>query len=89
MQGSYLDPYLMRVFTDEGVQDLDVPDRDERTTVGNHWNAIKGFLGDGSTDRLYPFEDQSVAGHRLQTDPSEIEIWAYRGELDFEDIYTP
>lgn len=88
MPGSFSDPYLMRVFTDEGVQDLDVPYEDERRTVGNHWNAIKGFLGDGSVDRLWPFVDQTVAGRRLQTDPSEIEIWAYRGELDFEDIYS-
>ena len=78
----------MRVFTSDGVDVFDVFDEDERTTVSQHWNAIKAFLGSGDVELFEPFEDARVAGRRLQTDAGEIEVWAYQGDLDFEDIYT-
>jgi hypothetical protein len=80
--------YAMRVFTDRGVTVLGVQDEGERSTVGLHWNAIKSFLRGGEVELLEPFEGQRVAGRRLQTDPDEIETWAYQGDIDWEDIYA-
>jgi hypothetical protein len=77
----------MRVFTNNGVKILGVSDDQERSTVGLHWNAIKSFLG-GEVDALEPFEDEKVAGRRLQTDPDEITTWGHQGDIDWEDIYA-
>jgi hypothetical protein len=78
----------MRVLTDAGVDEFEVPDATERSTVSAHWNAVQAFLGDAPVEVLAPFEAERVVGRRLQVDPDEIEKWAYEGELDFEDIYS-
>jgi hypothetical protein len=80
-------PYDMRVFTEAGVDVLSVPDQSERSLVGRHWNDIKGFLSTGNVTQLAPYEGSTVVGRRLQTSPDDIEHWAMRGELDFEDVY--
>jgi hypothetical protein len=77
----------MRVLTNDGVEDFNVPNSDERSLVGSHWNAIQYFLSTGDEDRLFEFENQTVGGRNLETDPDRIEYWARYGELDFEDIY--
>jgi hypothetical protein len=79
--------YDMRVFTDEGVIVFSIDDWYERSVVGSYWNAVRTFLGSGDVESLVQFERETVQGHRLQTDPDEIERWAMQGELDFEDIY--
>lgn len=77
----------MRLITTQGVHAEHIPDEHERSLVGQHANAVARFLGTGDTDALVEFEDAEVAGHRLQTDPDELEAWAAQGELEFEDIY--
>ena len=77
----------MNVFTDTGVDVLNVRDEDERSTVGQHWNAIQGFLGNGDVRLLDPFQGETVAGRQLQADASETEEAAHSGEIDFEHIY--
>ena len=77
----------MRVFTDEGVEVLDVPDYSERSVVGQHWNAVRSSL-EGDLRALGPFEGETVAGRHLQTDPDEIETWGHQGDIDWEHIYA-
>ena len=55
--------------------------------IGSHWNAVKSFLHTGDVVSLIAFAIWTVGGHRFAVDPSWIEAWAARGELDFEDIY--
>ena len=79
---------LMRVLTRDGVLDTDVASGSaEESTIGSYWNAVQGFLATGVESKLNAFVDVSVAGHRLETDPSWIEYWEESGDLDFEDVY--
>jgi hypothetical protein len=78
----------IRMLTNTGVIELPIEvGSASASTVGKHWNATKQFLHSGDVDLLRPFEAKRVADHRFATDPSWIETWAARGELDYEDIY--
>lgn len=79
---------VMRVLTIQGVRDIDVADRDERSRAGTHWNTVNRYLGTGETDRLDDFAGQTVAGFELETDPDVIDERESDGELDIERIYT-
>ena len=78
---------IMRIITANGVEAVEVPDELDRSVLGGHANAVAQFLATGNTEPLMPYRGASVAGHRLQTDPGELEAWAAQGELEFEDIY--
>jgi hypothetical protein len=77
----------MRLITISGVVAAEIDNPEDRSTIGGHANAVARFLATGDTEPLEPFRDVDVAGHRLQTDPGELEAWAAQGELEFEDIY--
>ena len=78
----------MRMLTPEGVEVVPVwADSDDASVIGQHWNAVKKFLHTGDVSVLVPFAAWRIQGYRLATDPAWIELWARRGELDFEDIY--
>jgi hypothetical protein len=77
----------MRLITVSGVVAADVDSPEDRSTIGSHANAVARFLATGDTEPLDPFRDVAIGGHRLQTDPDELEAWAAQGELEFEDIY--
>jgi hypothetical protein len=76
----------MRVLMTTGVEFLEVTDPTERSTVGQHWNAVRTYLNTGDDSRLRQFEGETVAV-RLETDLDTIDELARRGELDFPDIY--
>ncbi len=78
---------VLSVLTTEGLVELALPTSREASLVGRHWAAIGRFLETGDASRLREFEDQSVGGFVLETDPDVIEELARRGELSFEDIY--
>lgn len=77
----------MRMLTSDGIEDVDVSDFDEASTLGSYWNAVQQFLGTGDVDPLLDFEGIAISGRPLLVDPDAIETLARRGELDFEDIY--
>ncbi|MFN0153440.1 MAG: hypothetical protein ACKVUT_03595 [Gaiella sp.] len=56
--------------------------------VGEHWSAIGHYLDTSDESRLVPLSSKRVAGIELLTDPSEIEMWDRRGELNVEDVYA-
>ncbi len=77
----------MRVLTTDGLRFLpDLSDR-EASAVGHHWNAIRRYLETGAVDGLMELEGTEVAGMKLETDLTEIERHAIRGDVEFESIY--
>lgn len=79
----------MHVLTEGGVEH-DVVVRGSRvaSVIGGHWSAIGHYLGTGEASRLAGFRGKRVAGYTLETEPVAIVLWAHRGELDVEDIYS-
>jgi hypothetical protein len=78
----------IRMLSDQGTIELPVEvGSDAARLIGMHWNAVKGFLHTGNTAPMVPFAIWRIGGYRFAIDPSWIEAWAARGELDFEDIY--
>ena len=79
----------MRILTPSGVVEANLPDRDDRSKVGGHWNAVGYYTRTGRTDRLSEFEVVKVGdGIRLETDPDAIDEFWFAGELDFLEVYT-
>jgi hypothetical protein len=66
-------------------------DDEEASLAGSYWSAgYAGFLGDGDTDHLDPFEGLTIGGYRLVTDPDLIEDFYYaHGHVDFQEYYQP
>jgi hypothetical protein len=78
----------IRMLSDHGTIELPVEvGADAARLIGTHWNAVKRFLHTGDVTGLIPFAIWRIGRHRFAVDPSWIEAWAARGELDFEDIY--
>ncbi len=77
----------MRLLTAEGVVDVAVRGSRIASRVGEYWNAAQHYLATGDDKPLQPFRGKTVAGRPFETDVRVIELWATRGELDFENIY--
>ena len=60
---------------------------EEASDIGSYWNAARKFARTGDDSDLWPFEGLFIGEYEFETDPDEIEFWALRGELEFEDIY--
>jgi hypothetical protein len=54
-----------RVFTTDGLLDLPITDKDDASSIGNHWNAVKNYLNTGETWELELLEGVSI---RVGTD---------------------
>ena len=59
----------------------------EATLVARHDNAVRKYLYTGDHTDLEEFDGMTVAGHQLETDLDELDRYALRGEIRFEDIY--
>ena len=80
----------MRILSPDGVVEADLPDSDDRSQVGSHWNAVETYTRTGHTHRLEDFEGVEVGdGIGLETDPDAIDEFWFAGELDFLEVYTP
>jgi hypothetical protein len=77
----------MRLITAEGVVARPIEDEHERSLVGQHANAVARFLATGEIEPLTRFDDVVIVGHKLLTDPDELEAWAAQGDLEFDQIY--
>jgi len=51
-------------------------------------SAVGKYLRTGDTDALDVFEGQSIAGHRLITDPYTLSSLAQAGALQLDEIYA-
>lgn len=80
---------MMRVLTIDGLVEVHLPDEEERSIVGGHWNAIGVYTQSGQTSALADFESVEIAGGLvLETDPDVIDEFWFGGELDFMEVYT-
>lgn len=77
----------MRVLASSGPQWVDVTTDSHASDIGSYWNAVRKYVSTGDDSALWAFMGRVIAGHQLLTDPDEIDVWALRGELEFEDIY--
>ncbi len=88
---------MMRVVSTDGVVDVDVADEGERSLVGSHYAAVRGYLDTGRTDRLADFEGRIVVGvdpqtgevdpYELEVDPDALDDREAEGDLDIDHIY--
>ena len=79
----------MRLVTaDAGVIAAVVAGSGKRALVGAHHVAIRAWLLYGDDSALAVLDGKSVAGHRLQTDPTVIKQLYRQGELSFLEIYA-
>ncbi len=79
----------MRILSQKGIVEVDLPDAYDRSVVGGHWNAIGIYTRSGHADRLYDYYGLEVGdGILLETDPAKVEEWWFAGELDFLEVYT-
>ncbi len=81
------DAPLMRILSTEGVVEVEVGDRDERSLVIAHWHAIDR-VREGDTSKIGDYAGKRAAEHELEADPKTITRWAKQDDLDFEDIYA-
>lgn len=77
----------MRILTSTGPQWVDVTTDSDASDIGSFWNGVRKFVNTGDDSGLWAFEGQVIGEYELLTDLDEIEYWALRGELEFEDIY--
>jgi hypothetical protein len=77
----------MRILTSSGPQGADVTTDADASDIGSYWNGVRKYLNTGDDSGLWPFEGRFIGEYELLTDPDEIDFWALRGELEFEDIY--
>ena len=71
-----------------GVAPVIVSGSMQASQLGRYMSAVGNYLRTGDTDALEEFEGQSIAGHRLITDPDTLSSLAQAGSLQLEDIYA-
>jgi hypothetical protein len=77
----------MRVLTDSGIHWVEVTDDLDASDVGTYWNAVRKYLHTGDGSGIWALEGRAIEGVELLTDLDDVDFWALRGELEFEDIY--
>lgn len=87
----------IRVLTPSGLQFLHGLSEQNRSIVGQHWNAVRRYLEYGDDSQLPPFNGYTVtatdpstsreAPVQLESDLEAIEWHAVRGDVTFESIY--
>ena len=84
-------PRDMTAMTTRGAIDLNLPDYDTASLVGQHNAAVKAFLDSNDVSHLQPFEGRTVKDtsgrtHVLETRPNVIRRLDASGDT-FEQIY--
>ena len=77
----------MRMLTWDGPVTTAVLTDGAASTISGHWHAVRHYIDTGRTNRLRPFEGESINLHRFLTDPDRIDALGHLGDLEFEDIY--
>lgn len=78
---------LMRILSTGGVVELEVDPQEQRSAVGEHWNAIQNVLA-GNSHATDDFRGMRIAGIELEANPYVISRWAHEHDVEFEDIYA-
>jgi hypothetical protein len=78
----------MLVPTTVGPTPVVVRGSKQASQLGRYMSAVGQCLRTGKTDALDEFEGQSIAGHRLITDPDTLSSLAQAGALQLDEIYA-
>jgi hypothetical protein len=77
----------MNVYSSRGIVEVEVPDSDGRSLIGQHTSAVWRYRDTGDTVELDAFRGWRVAGVRLETDPDRLLRLLMTGP-DFLEIYS-
>jgi hypothetical protein len=80
--------FLMNVYSTRGIVEVEVPDSETRSLIGQHTSAVWRYRDTGDTAQLDAFRHRRVAGVRLETDPDRLLRLLMTGP-DFLEIYRP
>ena len=78
----------MLVPTRKGLAPVEIRGSKRASELGRYMSAVGMYLRTGKTDALDQFEGQTIAGHRLITDPETLSYLAQAGELQMDQIYS-
>src|SRR5215207_2643681 len=66
------EPFLMNVYSTRGIVEVEAPDSDTRSLIGQHTSAVWRYRDTGDTAELDRFRLRRVAGVTLETDPDRV-----------------
>jgi hypothetical protein len=78
----------MLIPTSQGAETFTIRGSAEASRLGRYMSAVGKYFHTGDTDALEEFAGQSIAGHRLITDPSTLNHLAAAGSLQLDSIYA-
>jgi hypothetical protein len=78
----------MLVPTASGTTRATIRGSQQASQLGRYMSAVGKYLRTGDTDALEEFAGQSIAGHRLITDPQTLNSLAEAGALQLDAIYA-
>jgi hypothetical protein len=78
----------MLIPTAQGTEPVNIRGSEQASRLGKYMSAVGQYLRTGNTDALDEFEGQSIAGHRLITDPETLNYLAEAGSLQLDSIYA-
>jgi hypothetical protein len=81
------EPFLMNVYSTRGIVEVEIPDSDSRSLIGQHTSAVWRYRDTGDTSGLDLFRRRRVAGVTLETDPDRLLRLLLTGP-DFLEIYS-
>jgi hypothetical protein len=78
----------MLIPTSRGATPVVVRGSQEASQLGRYMSAVGQYLKSGKTEALEEFAGQSIAGHKLITDPDALSSLAQAGALELDRIYV-
>jgi hypothetical protein len=78
----------MLIPTAQGTEPVNIRGSEQASMLGRYFSAVGKYLRTGDTEALDEFEGQSIAGHRLVTDPETLNSLAQAGALQLDKIYA-
>jgi hypothetical protein len=78
----------MLIPTAQGTEPVNIRGSEQASRLGKYMSAVGQYLRTGNTDALDEFDGQSIAGHRLITDPETLNSLAEAGALQLDTIYA-
>ena len=78
----------MLVPTLTGPTPVEIRGSKRASQLGRYMSAVGMYLRTGNVDALDEFEGQSIAGHRLITNPEMLTSLAQAGALQLDEIYA-
>lgn len=81
-------PAVMNILGAKGPVTVVVRSSKSRSVVGRYLNAVKTFLYQGSAEALSEFQNVTVAGQKLITNPAQLRQLANAGLVGIDRLYA-